>query len=187
MAYITAANAKAQQSSLADFTDAEVNAAVAEFQDICERYCGRKFGTRSATFEVGTRPLPANLALPDTDISSVSATVDGTSVSMSNVTINEDAGTLRNMPWAGTYPTTALVAYTVGTSAVPAVLASGAAEYAARTLNSRASGTSRDVRWQSPDGAVSFVTPSWRDGRPTGYTDVDRALNTYKSRMGQFA
>lgn len=187
MAYITAANAKVQQTGLADFSDSDVNASIAEFEAICERYCGRKFGTRSATFEVGTRPLPANLTLPDTDISSVTATTDGTSVTMTNVTINEAAGTLRNMPWAGTYPVTALLAYTTGTSAVPALLASAAAEYAARSLNSRASGTSRDVRWQSPDGAVSFVTPDWRNGRPTGWTEVDRALNTYKSRAGQFA
>lgn len=181
MAYITAANAKAEQASLADFSDAQVNAAVAEFEAIAERYCRTKFGTRSVTFTVSARPLPSSLQLPDTNVSSVTATTDGTSVDMSNVVVNGTAGTLRNLPWAGTTPTAVVISYTAGTSTVPTLLASGAAEYAARTLNSRASGTSRDVRWQSPDGAVSFVTPDWNRGRPTGWTEVDRALNTYRA------
>lgn len=187
MAYITATNAKSEQASLADFTDAQVNAAVAEFEAICERYTGRKWGTRSATYEVTERPLPPTVLLPDTDVSSVTATSDGTSVDMSNVIVIETSGVLHRMPWIGTNPLAAVISYTAGTSSVPTLLASAAAEYAARILNGRASGTSRDVRWQSPDGAVSFVTPDWDRGRPTGWTEVDRALNSYRSAGVGFA
>lgn len=59
------------------------------------------------------------------------------------------------------------------------VLRSACTEYVAAVLTSRRSGTSRDVVAQSIDGSwTRYSTPDMAAGRPTGWTEVDRLLNT---------
>jgi len=181
MAIITAAAAKAQESSLNDgtFTNDQIDDAIAEFEELVEAYCGRRYVSSSVTWEVGERPLPSTLALPDVAVSSVTASVDGVAVDMTNVTVVEATGVLSNMPWTGLLPISATVTYTAGATA-PRKIKRAAAIYAAKVLNQQASGTSGDVRWQTADGMNIYESADWRAGRPTAYKDVNAALNQYR-------
>ena len=62
---------------------------------------------------------------------------------------------------------------------VPSVLVSAACEYAVCVLTSRASGASRNTLAEDTEtGTTRFSTPDWHAGRPTGFLEVDRLLNT---------
>lgn len=59
------------------------------------------------------------------------------------------------------------------------LLRSACAEYVAAVSTSRGSKTSRDVIAQSIDGSwTRYSTPDMSAGRPTGWTEVDRLLNS---------
>lgn len=61
----------------------------------------------------------------------------------------------------------------------PEVILRACAEYVLCVVTSQASGTSRDVIAQSMDGSwTRYSTPDWAAGRPTGWTEVDRLLNS---------
>lgn len=183
MAYATAAEAKTRQDRLATVSDTLIDDAIAEFAVLAERYCGDVFGSRSVTYDIAARPLPAALQLRTGNVSAVTLTCDGTAVDMTRVIVGAAAGTLARIPWPTVWPTTASVAYTAGL-AVPVGIKRVACQYAAEVLGSEGSGMSRDVRWQGSDGAVSFVTPDWDRGRPTGWTEIDRVLNEHRQANG---
>lgn len=182
MAYVTAAVAKARNTSLTDYSDAYVNDAVAEFEALAEEYCDRAFTSRTATEYVNARPLCSTVQLSHTGVTSLtSITADGVSVATTDVRIDRENGRLHNIPWTGTtLVKDAVIVYVYGPASVPKDIARICIEYAARTLNGEASGTSADVRWQSPDGAVSFVTADWNAGRPTRFSDINDVLNRYR-------
>jgi hypothetical protein len=181
MAYVTAAVAKARDTTLADFSDTYVNDCVAEFEALAEEYCDRAFTSRTVTEYVTERPLCSTVHLDHPEVTAVSAiTSDGVSVSTTNVIINRARGILECVPWAGTVPLVATVTYTYGPASVPKDIARACIVYVSRTLNGEASGTSSDVRWQGPDGAVSFVRADWANGRPTRWDDVNDILNRYR-------
>ena len=185
MAIITAAEAKVLETTLADgtFTDAQINAAVAEFEELVETYCNRRYVSASVTYEVPTRPLPVSVNLPDVAVSSVTATVDGVSVDMTNVTVLEADGVLLNMPWKGLRPIAATVSYTAGASA-PYAIKRAAAIFAMKVLGQQISGTSGDVKWTSPDGTSYLETADLARNRPTPWKDVNAALNLYRIPVG---
>lgn len=59
------------------------------------------------------------------------------------------------------------------------ILRAACAEYVSVVSTSRSSGTSRDVVAQSIDGSwTRYSTPDMAAGRPTGWTEVDRLLNS---------
>lgn len=181
MAYVTAAVAKARNTALADFSDTYVNDAVAEFEALAEEYCDQAFTSRTVTEDVTVRPLSSVVHLRHGDVTTLSAiAADGVSVSTSTVIVNKSAGVLLDVPWSNLCPLVATVTYTYGPSAVPKDIARICVEYVARTLIGEASGTSADVRWQGPDGAVSFVQADWNYGRPTRWQDVNDVLNRYR-------
>lgn len=61
----------------------------------------------------------------------------------------------------------------------PETILDACAEYVVSVVRNRSVGTSRDVIAQSFDGGVTrYSTPDWRAGRPTGYLEVDRLLNS---------
>lgn len=61
----------------------------------------------------------------------------------------------------------------------PETILDACAEYVVSVLRGRSSGTSRDVIAQTFDGGMTrYSTPDWGAGRPTGYLEVDRLLNS---------
>lgn len=59
------------------------------------------------------------------------------------------------------------------------VLRSACAEYVSAVVTARQSGTSRDIVAQTIDGSwTRYSTPDMSAGRPTGWTEVDRLLNS---------
>lgn len=61
----------------------------------------------------------------------------------------------------------------------PETLKRACAVYVEAVANATRSGTSRDVIAQSMDGSwTRFSTPDWSAGRPSGWTEVDRLLNS---------
>jgi hypothetical protein len=185
MAIITAAEAKVLETTLADgtFTDAQINSAIAEFEELVETYCNRRYVSATVTHEVATRPLPQDVVLPDVAVSSVTATVDGVAVDMTNVTVVELDGVLRNMPWTGLLPISAAVTYTAGSTA-PLAIKRAAAIFTMKVLGQSISGTSGDVKWTSPDGTSFLETADVSRGRPTPWKDVNAALNLYRIPLG---
>lgn len=62
---------------------------------------------------------------------------------------------------------------------VPSYLISAATEYALCVLTARSSGASRNTLAESTEtGTTRYSTPDWAAGRPTGFLEVDRLLNT---------
>lgn len=62
---------------------------------------------------------------------------------------------------------------------VPAPLLAAACEYAVCVLTSRAAGASRNTLAEATEtGTTRYSTPDWHNGRPTGFLEVDRLLNT---------
>ena len=180
MAYVTAATAKATNTQLADFSDADVNAAIAEFETLAETYCDQAFVTRTATEQIQERPLRSHVKLNHKNlIALTSITVDGVALSLTNVTKLKARGELLDVPFTNPYALDATVVYTHGQSSCPTDIAWAAIEYATRELGSRQSGTSGDVRWQSADGVTSFITVDWSQGRPTRWSSVNDRLNRY--------
>lgn len=61
----------------------------------------------------------------------------------------------------------------------PETLKRACTTYVEAVANSTRSGTSRDVIAQSIDGSwTRYSTPDWTAGRPSGWTEVDRLLNS---------
>lgn len=73
-------------------------------------------------------------------------------------------------------------------SIVDPVLARACREYVRASAVATRSNVSRDVISQSVEGMVTrFSTPDKKAGRPTGYIDVDRLLNTLPDRRRMVA
>lgn len=61
----------------------------------------------------------------------------------------------------------------------PETILRACAEYVTHVVTSQRSGTSRDVIAQSIEGTwTRYGTPDWSAGRPTGWNEVDRLLNS---------
>ncbi len=61
----------------------------------------------------------------------------------------------------------------------PETILDACAEYVAAVSRSRSAGSTRDVIAQTFDGGLTrYSTPDWGAGRPTGYLEVDRLLNS---------
>ena len=185
-AYVTAADAKVRVESLSDFSDELVEGAVAEFESIFERYRGYSCIPRTVEAEeVTNRPLGwlvLDWPLVDTG-EDVTITCDGTALDLTEAIILGQLGEIRNIPWPGGIVYSATVSYTHGLAAVPAMVARGCIEYVNRTLRSEDTGIGRDVLSQGFDGGQTrYITPDWNAGRPTGWLEVDRILNSQPDR-----
>lgn len=73
------------------------------------------------------------------------------------------------------------VAYRHGLTSTPSVLLDACTEYVLAVCNSRASGVSRNTLSIATDaGTTRYSTPDWNAGRPTGFLDVDRLLDSLR-------
>ena len=172
-AYLSAALVRERQPRLGDTSNAEIVRLVSEFERIAERYRGVAFTTR----EVTHRGMPRRgvLELPHVQIISVTSVTDSDGNVLVFDTDDLDAARgcmfLAQSGWI-------TVEYTHGIASTPEGILSACAAYVMRRVANNNSGTSRDVLSQNFDGGTTrYSTPNWDEGRPTGYLDIDAALN----------
>ena len=162
---------------------------IAEFVELAERYRGVALQATNATetFSNATsynayvdqwplrtieRPRLFTVQLGRWPVRSVtSVTVDGDVVTPTRVT---DTG-LVYLPRMGLET---VVVYVHGID-TPTAAKRACAEYVRAVALAERSGTSRDVIAQSFDGGMTrYSTPNWSAGRPTGFLEVDRLLES---------
>ena len=180
MAYLTPAQVRARIPGLANtttYTNDELTNLVGEFTDIAERYLQTAYETRTVTNEQHTRPNDW-VQLRNRPVQAVSSfTVDGVSGTVADLTVEQMGGTIYDGPW--TMSDVLLVTYTHGATTPPEALLRACAEYCRAVAFADRSGQSRDVIAQSFDGSFTrYSTPDWNRGRPTGFLEVDRLLNS---------
>lgn len=165
-----------QLATISGLTDDELTRLEAEFEDIAERYRGVAFTPRTAT---QTWTAPAwKVQLNNWPVRSItSVTYDGTTGDMTKVLFDATTGRVWGIDW--TRATSLTIAYAYGLDAPNPQLLRACAEYVRACVLADRSGNSRDVIAQSFDGATTrYSTPDWGRGRPTGYLEVDRLLNS---------
>jgi len=180
MAYLTPAEVRTRIPALSNtttYTNLELTNLVSEFEYIAERYLLTAFQTRTATAEQTVRPNKF-VQLANRPVVSVSAfTVDGVSGTVADLTVEKATGLIYGAAWYGSDVLN--VTYTYGIATPPEPLLRACAEYCRAVAFADRSGQSRDVIAQSFDGSMTrYSTPDWNRGRPTGYLEVDRLLNS---------
>lgn len=147
---------------------------IGDFEQIAEEYRGVAYVTRTATHSAYLR-CDNRLLLTHRPVQSVtSVDVDGTVVGS---TVDVAAGIV----WlSGNQTGQATCTYTHGlTGTLPGPLLSACVEYVASVAAAEKSTTSRNIMSQNNDGVVvRYSTPDWGAGRPTGWLEVDRLLNS---------
>lgn len=186
MAYLTADEVRDAASQLDDddtYPDTLLEGLIAEFEQTAERYRGVAFEPRTAV-ETSTVDGEGRVPLGQQRPRSV------TTVKINGATLATTEYRLSIIPAAIYYRTTVLcdangwpstieVTYSHGLDAPDATILRACTEYVRACAVSDRSGTSRDIIAQSFDGGFTrYSTPDWDAGRPTGWLEVDRLLNT---------
>jgi hypothetical protein len=181
--YLTVAQVRqrARSAVVADdsvFSDEEIEDYIAGFEDIAERYCGVAFIPRAATHTEDVCRSGQLILQPR--ITAVSAfTVDETASTIYEVT---DSGKLSAglLPLSSTTTGAVSVTYTHGYATCPKEIERACIQYVRACALRDQSDSGRDVIAQGFDGGTTrFSTPDWDAGRPTGYIEVDRILNSF--------
>lgn len=177
--YLTAGEAIGRLRGLDEFDPVDIERQIATFEPIAERYLGRAYVVRSFSWTVTLPRMVYDLVLPFVDVATISSvTIDGTAASAASYAPRLSTGIIRRSSgWPADVPI--VVAGTHGDADTPAPLLDAACWYVFGALRMEASGTTRDVYATSFDGTFTrYSTPSWRDRRPTGWTEPDRLLNS---------
>lgn len=183
MAYLTAAQVRVRVPGLANtttFASAELDRLVLEFTEIAEEYLGVAYEPRTVTAEEVVTPNYI-VKLANSKIRAVTAaTVDGAALTATELTetiIDKLIGSVSSSRWPGS--DLATFTYSHGFDAPTEVLLRACSEYVRSVAFADRSGQSRDVIAQSLDGSFTrYSTPSYSQGRPTGFLEVDRLLNS---------
>lgn len=192
MAYQTATELRAAVTAIQDsdkFPDDRLDELVAEFESIAEDYRGVAYEPRTATethvLSEGGRWL--RLRWPDTR-SVTSVTITSPSVGGTSTVIASD-GYLAVADGYVHYPvgfaggTIVVVVYAHGADDPPPSVVRACREYVRACALTDRSGVPRDVIAQSEGGSYTrFSTPDRTAGRPTGFLEVDRLLNSLPDR-----
>lgn len=181
--WMTADAVRSRVPRVADVTDDDpIERLVAEFEALAERYRGVAYVRRTATH----RGIPRRgvLELPDVVVHSITSVVNDADQALAftdpdDVDFEHGCLFLRHHGWV-------TVTYVHGYEAPPEGLLAACAAFVGRRLANSASGTPRDVLSQNFDGGTTrYSTPDWDAGRPTGYLDIDAALNAERDhRVG---
>lgn len=195
MAYYTAATLRAAVAALGDsarYPDQVLTDLIAEFEEIAEDYRGVAYEPRTAV-ETHTTPLTvASIRLRHIRVRSItSITVDGTTVDSGSYTYT-DFGTVESRVGfraSGLFAVgTAVVMYSHGYDSPPQRVLRACREYVRSCAAAGNSNVPRDIIATSADGMTTrYSTPDKRAGRPTGYIDVDRLLNSMPDERMAFA
>ena len=155
------ATSTALTSATAAFTSADVGRVVIG--------AGITAGTTIASV---TNPTTVVLSAATTATASGVVVTIGTAVTVD--TLDEATGRA-HLCWTGR----ATAGFRHGLTSTPAALLDACTEYVLCTARSRASGVSRNTLSEATDaGTTRYSTPDWAAGRPTGWLEVDRLLNS---------
>lgn len=153
-----------------------------EYADIVESYRGVSFVPRLAveTFRGVGQTSHLLSMLPVRTIRSV--TVDAVAIDPVDYAVGS-YGLLWSDTVAFTYTQgsgeNVTVAYEHGEDGPPEVLRHGCREYVRAVCKRETSGVDRDIIRQSVEGmSMQYSTPDFARGRPTGYLEVDRLINS---------
>lgn len=174
--YLTPAAVRALVPQLPQAPDDEIASSVTRLEEIVEQARGVAYVPREATHTETMRTLPS-LWLPHLFVRSITTvTADGEEIVVPAADVNLATGRVRV---AGSSVT---VDYVHGLTTVPpGVLVRATAEYVWCELSAARSGGSRDVIVQSYEGGVTrYSSPSWEQGRFTGWLEVDRLINSLR-------
>lgn len=190
MPYQTAAEIRAAVPSLASeekFSDETLEALVAEFEEIAEEYRGVAYESREATATKVIGPGGATALqlawVKVTAITSVTVTAPAaggtpTTLTSTAYSFDSDLGVLV-VPGGLTAGSKVVVVYTHGEGAPNNTLIRACRQYVRSCALADQSNVPRDVIGQSFEGNYTrYSTPDKDAGRPTGYLDVDRLLNS---------
>lgn len=181
MPYLTA-DALRSTPALADegkFLDADLEGCVAEFEDIAERYLGVAFISRSASESYALDITTDRLKVEQKVISITTFTIDGVAqVAGTDYDLYKDVG-LIVMSGKLAKGVDIVLVYTYGYATTPATITAACREYVRSVALQRSLNKTREVISTSVDGTfVRYSTPDWDAGRPTGFMEVDRLLNS---------
>lgn len=183
MAYLTADEIRSGAQPLSplsnpqEFTDEQLEEYVAEFEEVAENYCGVAFEPRTVTGETYlVTGRDVFLAwMPVTTLTTV--TVDGVTLTSDDYEFDKRLGILRL--GSAQRDATVAVTYTHGLSAPPQALLRACRKYVQSVALADTSDTPRDAIATSAEGVtLRFSTPDREAGRPTGFMEVDRLLNS---------
>lgn len=185
-AYLTPAQLRDQVPQLDNpgkYPDAVLSALVTEFEEIAEDYRGVAYTPRTAT-ETHTVPLSSSsIMLRHQRVRSITSVVlDGATIDAGSYTYT-DHGTIESrVGFLGTglqAVSTAVIVLSHGYDAPPQRLLRGCREYVRNCAVADRSDVPRDIIATSVDGMTHrYSTPDKSAGRPTGYIEVDRLLNS---------
>lgn len=183
--YLTEEQVREARPNLASIDSARITGAVRSFELVVEDYYQRACTPRTRTAP-GCYWRWAWLRLPDVGVTEVTAaTVDGVSqgdLPLALVTPDR-LGDLVSVPGSWTLPVTTtapVLTYIHGDPDGPnELLLDACAEYVEAVSIARNSGVSRNVLSQAADGGTTrYSTPNKAEGRPTGWLEVDRLINS---------
>lgn len=190
--YLTPAQIRAAVPTLADqgkYPDTVLSDLVAEFEQVAEEYRGVAFTPRTAVETQTICSGAGSLTLNWPRVRSItSVVVDGTTIDSSTYRVTE-AGVLQSSTGfigGSAFPeASAVVTYSHGfdvptsTVAPGSVLLRACREYVRVCAVADRSSVPRDIIATTADGmSTRYGTPDKKAGRPTGYIEIDRLLNT---------
>lgn len=187
MPYLTATDVRSRVERTASvdplfgYTDEAVDELIAEFEEVAEDYLGFSCVPRTATEVVSVASFSDRLVLARPKVRSVtSVTIDGVALAAASYETDLAAGVIRRVSGGMFSPADpATVVYVHGLTEPPVRIKRACALYVASVAESEKSGTSRNVLSQGMDGGTTrYSTPDKRAGRPTGWLEVDRLLNS---------
>ena len=169
------------------WSDTVLTDLISEFENIAEMYLGVAFVSRTVTGE--THYLQGQSMLRTywkevTAVSSITVTPwqsTTQTLSASDLQIHRNTG---DVFLGSCYSGVAVISYMHGYATTPAPILRACREYVRSCALRDYSTVGRDVIAQSVDGGgtTRYSTPDWNAGRPTGYIEVDRLLNSQDNR-----
>jgi hypothetical protein len=179
MPWMTADDVTTRRPGISDATDGAIEALIAEFEQLAERYLGVSYLTREAV-HTGF-PVDGVLELPHLQVVSVESLVDENDTAVT-YKLNKRRGTIYDLRHHGELT----AEYTHGLNAPTPRLLGACARWVERMIVVDRTGTSRDVLSQSfESGTTRYSTPDWAAGRPTGFLQIDADLNAERSYLLQ--
>lgn len=160
------------------YPDSDIDDLVSEFREVFTDYRGVAPTPTEETETITVRSCTSKLILRWPEVTDLTAlSIDGTDADMDLISF-EKSGIVT---YQGSFSAGGVVVaeYVHGLAEVPAILTRATVRYVCAVLKSEASGTGRDVLTQNVDGATTrYSTPDKNAGRPTGWLEVDRLLNS---------
>lgn len=193
MPYMTASALRSAVPALNDtgkYPDSVLTGLITEFEEIAEEYRGVAYIPRTAT-ETFTVPLASSaIILRHVRVRSVtSVVIDGNTVDPTSYDYTDHGTLVTRVGFLGSayMPVSrAVIVYSHGYDSPPQGVLRACRMYVYYSAMADRSAVPRDIIATSADGLTTrYSTPDIRAGRPTGYLDVDRLLNSQPDeRMG---